>query len=122
MDTKKTKRLEKLIRKTLSVLLVLQLLLFSLPQIIPEINQKVEAADAWYNSSWVYRQKITIQSSQVPSQQSGFPVYIDLSDLSRGSLQRSAPFGYYELPDDLDKLSDYEETLKKLLNQEPKNG
>ena len=36
---------------------------------------------AWYNASWTYRKKITIASSQVPSTQSNFPIYVDLSDL-----------------------------------------
>ncbi|MCX6720204.1 MAG: fibronectin type III domain-containing protein [Candidatus Staskawiczbacteria bacterium] len=37
--------------------------------------------DAWWNSSWGYRIKITIKSSQVPSTQTSFPVYVNLYDL-----------------------------------------
>jgi hypothetical protein len=38
----------------------------------------------WYNSSWQYRVKVTVQSSKVDSSLSNFPVYVDLSDLPSG--------------------------------------
>lgn len=38
----------------------------------------------WYNSSWDYRVKITVQASQVDSTLSNFPVYVDLSGLPAG--------------------------------------
>ena len=36
----------------------------------------------WYNSSWTYRTRITINSSEVNGDLSNYPVYVDLSDLS----------------------------------------
>lgn len=36
---------------------------------------------AWYNNSWKYRVKVTVKSSQVPSNQTNFPVYLDLATL-----------------------------------------
>lgn len=39
---------------------------------------------AWYNASWTYRVQVTIQSSQVDSDLTDFPVYVDLSDLPAG--------------------------------------
>lgn len=39
---------------------------------------------AWYNASWQYRVKITVQSSQVSANLTDFPVYVDLSDLPAG--------------------------------------
>ena len=33
----------------------------------------------WYNSSWPYRVKITVPSSQVPANATNFPVFLDLS-------------------------------------------
>lgn len=35
---------------------------------------------AWYNNSWNYRFKVTIQSSQVEADLTDFPIYVDLSD------------------------------------------
>jgi len=35
----------------------------------------------WYNSSWTYRQKITIDSTKVSADLTDFPVYVDLADL-----------------------------------------
>jgi hypothetical protein len=39
---------------------------------------------AWYNSSWDYRVKVTIDKDEVPSNQTNFPVFVDLSDLPAG--------------------------------------
>jgi hypothetical protein len=39
---------------------------------------------SWYNSSWDYRVKITIESDEVDSTLTDFPVYVDLSDLPSG--------------------------------------
>jgi hypothetical protein len=41
-------------------------------------------AEDWYNASWDYRVKITVQSSQVDATLTDFPVYVDLSDLPAG--------------------------------------
>lgn len=42
------------------------------------------AADAWWNVSYGYRVKITINASQVPSTQTSFPVYVNLANLPAG--------------------------------------
>ncbi|PSO45766.1 MAG: hypothetical protein BRC25_00975, partial [Parcubacteria group bacterium SW_6_46_9] len=44
----------------------------------------VQAQASWYDSSWNYRQKITIASSQVDSNLTDFPVYVDLATMSSG--------------------------------------
>jgi len=44
----------------------------------------VQAQASWYNSDWDYRQKITIDSSQVQSSLTDFPVYVDLATMSSG--------------------------------------
>jgi len=44
----------------------------------------VYAQTNWYNDSWDYRQKITIDSSQVQSSLTDFPVYVDLATMSSG--------------------------------------
>jgi len=44
----------------------------------------VQAQASWYDSSWDYRQKITIASSQVQSSLTNFPVYVDLATMSSG--------------------------------------
>ena len=36
---------------------------------------------AWYNSSWTYRVKVTVQSSKIGSTLTNHPVFVDLSDL-----------------------------------------
>jgi len=36
--------------------------------------------DPWYNSSWLYKKKITIASSSVDGSLTEYPVYLDLSD------------------------------------------
>lgn len=38
----------------------------------------------WYNSSWLYRVKITVQASQVDADLTNFPIYLDLSLLPAG--------------------------------------
>jgi hypothetical protein len=35
----------------------------------------------WYNQNWLYRINITINSSKINSDQSNFPIYLDLSDM-----------------------------------------
>ncbi len=42
------------------------------------------ATDAWWDVSYGYRVKITINSSQVPSTQTNFPVYVNLANLPAG--------------------------------------
>ena len=39
-----------------------------------------EAFAVWYNTNWPYRQKITINSSQVPGDLQNFPVLISVTD------------------------------------------
>lgn len=39
---------------------------------------------AWYNSSWLYRVKISIEGDEVGSTLTNFPVYVDLSTLPAG--------------------------------------
>lgn len=38
----------------------------------------------WYNASWDYRVKITVDNTQVDADLTDFPVYVDLSDLPAG--------------------------------------
>jgi hypothetical protein len=42
--------------------------------------------DPWFDNDWNYRQKITVESSEVAGSgsHSNFPVYVDLSDMSSG--------------------------------------
>jgi hypothetical protein len=66
------------------------------------------AADPWFNSAWSYRIKITINSLQVPSTQTNFPVYVNLGDLPAaffshvqsggGDIRITASDGVTELP------------------------
>lgn len=42
----------------------------------------------WYNNSWTYRIKITIDRTKVPSNQSNFPIFVDLSGLPTGFFNR----------------------------------
>lgn len=42
-------------------------------------NRHLYVLDPWYNSNWGYRKEITINSSQVPSDLTNFPVLINLS-------------------------------------------
>ena len=37
---------------------------------------------AWYNTSWLYRKKITVQQTQVDGDLTNFPVYVNLADSS----------------------------------------
>ena len=39
---------------------------------------------AWYDASWGYRVKITVDNTKVPSTQTDIPVYVDLSALPAG--------------------------------------
>ena len=46
-------------------------------------TQEVRAAgESWYNSSWLYRKKITIDHTKVASDEANFPVLISLAALS----------------------------------------
>ena len=38
----------------------------------------------WYNTSWEYRAKLTINSSEVDSTIANFPVYVNLADMPAG--------------------------------------
>ncbi|PIZ97837.1 MAG: hypothetical protein COX79_00735, partial [Candidatus Levybacteria bacterium CG_4_10_14_0_2_um_filter_36_16] len=44
----------------------------------------VSKAEAWYNASWSYRVKITVDYTKVPSNQTNFPVYVNLANLPAG--------------------------------------
>ena len=37
--------------------------------------------DPWFDADWTYRVSITVDDTKVPSTQTSFPVYVDLSDL-----------------------------------------
>src|SRR3989344_9011926 len=39
---------------------------------------------AWYNASWTYRVKITIQNGKVDADLTNFPVYVNLANLPAG--------------------------------------
>lgn len=39
---------------------------------------------SWYNSSWLYRVKITVDNTKVDADLTNFPVYVDLSNLPTG--------------------------------------
>jgi hypothetical protein len=39
---------------------------------------------AWYDPSWSYRVAVTVQATKVPSNQTNFPVWVDLADLPAG--------------------------------------
>ena len=43
-------------------------------------GEAIPGSPAWYNASWLYRQKITIQSSQVEANLNDFPVFIEYTD------------------------------------------
>lgn len=49
--------------------------------LVPTFNTYSLKEYAWFNSSWMYRIKISVQSERLVSTQSDFPVYVDLSDL-----------------------------------------
>ena len=48
-----------------------------------QVNTNTSQKD-WYDPSWPYREKITIDSDHIDSELQDFPVYIDLSTLSSG--------------------------------------
>lgn len=43
-----------------------------------------QARAAWYDPSWSYRVKITVDNTQVSADLTDFPVYVDLADLPAG--------------------------------------
>lgn len=52
--------------------------------LLPFFQVRSQASN-WYDSNWLYRQKLTVQSSKVPNtDQANFPVYVDLSDMKSG--------------------------------------
>jgi hypothetical protein len=67
-------------KKILSIFLVFTLLVVNFFGF--SINT-ARSADAWYSggASWVYRVKVTINNSQIPSTQTNFPVYVNLENL-----------------------------------------
>jgi len=44
------------------------------------VRQNPQAPYGWYNGDWLYREKITIDHTKVPSDLSNFPVLISLAD------------------------------------------
>ncbi len=66
------------------------------------------SAFAWWDNSWGYRQKITINSSQVPSDQVDFPVLVDINVSSNKVFLRALSDGNdvaFIASDDLTQLS-----------------
>ena len=43
-------------------------------------NGPVPGVSGWYDSNWLYRQKITISSSMAPSDQTNFPMLIKITN------------------------------------------
>lgn len=51
---------------------------------IPTVTPTYVSNISWYNPSWDYRVKVTVQASQVDADLNNFPIYVDLSDLPAG--------------------------------------
>lgn len=77
----------------------------------------------WYNTSWLYRVKLTVKASQIPSTLTDFPVFVDLNTLppsfhdnvksdggdirittSNGTTQVAVDLVYYDSATDLGEL------------------
>lgn len=51
---------------------------------IPTVTPTYVSNISWYNPSWDYRVKVTVQASQVDADLNNFPIYVDLSYLPAG--------------------------------------
>lgn len=47
-------------------------------------EENVPSSGSWYNASWGYRVKITVDAAEVDATLTNFPVFVDLSDLPAG--------------------------------------
>lgn len=76
-----TKILKRLLRVVIPAIAIVAV--FGVLQEFEELEPtQVEAQGAWYDLAWTQRKLITIPAAQVPNtDQTDFPVYIDLSDL-----------------------------------------
>ncbi len=45
-------------------------------------QEEKSSGTSWYDSNWEYREKVTIDNTQVDNDLTDFPVYVDLSDMS----------------------------------------
>ncbi len=45
------------------------------------VKNRVQVPYGWYDGDWLHRKKITIDHTKVPSDQSGFPVLISITDV-----------------------------------------
>lgn len=78
LSLSKGSRIRKPIVYAILLLLVFGAFFSTLKFVSPP--KKAEATGpSWYNSSWQYRKKITIDHTKVSSDQNNFPVYLDLS-------------------------------------------
>jgi hypothetical protein len=74
-------------------------------------TQEVRAAgESWYNSSWLYRKKITIDHTKVASDEANFPVLISLAALSNinvngTDIRFTSSDGVTELPREIESYS-----------------
>ncbi len=74
-------------------------------------TQEVRAAgESWYNSSWNYRKKITIDHTKVASDEANFPVLISLDSLSNinangTDIRFTSSDGTTELPREIESYS-----------------
>jgi len=82
-----------------------------------QIQLEPNAKYAWYNSSWDYRQKITIDHTKVSNtDQSDFPVLIKITDESNGIFSHAQDDGddiLFTSDDEKTKLSHEIETFSK---------
>ena len=54
-----------------------------------EFDYIIDPTPAWFNTNWMLRVNITIQSSQITSTLTNFPVYVNLSDLGASFFSNS---------------------------------
>ena len=82
----KPRNLRLLVRKLILILVVISTVVVGL-LVLP----KNETEAVWYNGSWQYRKKITIEADQVSgsSDLSNFPVLVSISDNDVGSISQS---------------------------------
>ncbi len=81
------------------------------------LGQQGIANNNWYSPNWLYRKKITLQSSQVPANQTDFPVLVSLTDSNLASQAGKNAFDIvFTSSDGVTKLSHEIERFNKTAN------
>ncbi|HEY47536.1 MAG TPA: DUF2341 domain-containing protein, partial [Anaerolineae bacterium] len=104
LATRKRRMALRIISVVVSIILALTLLaqqvifVSAAPDIFYLHDSDTGSSPAWYDTSWSYRKKLTIDNTKVPADQTNFPVLVSLaSDADLAAKAQNAPTAGYDI-------------------------